>query len=90
MEDCFQETYLFKLAKLKDEVLKKVVKQVLGRDDFTDSEVKDFHIVIHTEHPGREFIGYKGNMIGEMVFFHREQDNQLKMGFEFVPKTIID
>lgn len=86
----FQQEYANQMFKLKDDCLRKVVQQVLGRETFEDSEVKEFEIIIHTEKPGREFIGYKGNLIGEIVMFSREEEHQWKAGFEFIPKTTFD
>lgn len=86
----FQRDMVRQMHLLKDELLKKVVQQVLGRELFADSEVKDFQIVIHTEKPGREFIGYKGNLIGEIKMFHRIEDNKVVYGFEFEPKTTME
>lgn len=84
----FQEHYTKQLFAIKEEVIKKVVEQVLGKEVSSDSKyLKDFEFIIHESFPGKEFMGYKGKLIGEIALFQKEEDNQMKMGFEFIPKT---
>ncbi len=85
-----QEHLMRQFVKTKDDVLKKVIQQVLGREYFTTDEVKDFSFVFFVHHPNREFIGYKGNMIGELKIFYKYEDNQSKVVIEFEPKTEVD
>lgn len=75
---------------LKEQLLDKIIKQCLERDYYFLEEVKRFQLVTHARCPGREFIGFDGGLIGEIVMFQREEDFQIKMGYEFIPKTKID
>lgn len=74
---------------MREKVLREVMAKCLGRP----AELSDcgrFSLVIHQRHPGREFIGFDGNMIGEIRYFDRQEDFKWIAGYEFIPKTKID
>lgn len=77
------------MANIKEEVLSSIMKQVLGRDP-TYLDAPDFEIISHENYPGREYIGFKGNLLGEIVMTQKEENNQWRMGFEFTPKNTFE
>lgn len=86
----FHSQLVEQLANCKDECLKGIMKQCLGREPVIPEDAKRFQIVTHERYPGREFIGFDGNMVGEIKFFSREENFQNKVSYEFEPKTMID
>lgn len=81
----FQKHFTEKVVNLKEELLKGVMKQVLGREPVLE-DAKDFEFIIYK---GREFIGHKTKgLLGEIVMFTKEDKENLnwQTGFTFVPK----
>lgn len=74
----------------KEECLKGIMKMVLGYEPVTPDDVKKFQLISHESHPGREFIGFMGIMIGEIKYYQRYEDDRAKLGYEFEPKSVID
>lgn len=74
---------------LKEKTLREVMELCLGHQANTP-DYQRFKIITHLEYPGREFIGFDGRMVGEIVYYSRQEGQQWKVGYEFIPKTKID
>lgn len=78
------ELLIVESARIKEQVIRQVMEHVLGRP-VMDTDAKDFQLVTHNLHPGREFIGYKGNMLGELIW----KFEGVTVSYIFEPKTVI-
>lgn len=90
----FMEFQINKVIDLKGALLLKIAKQLLGRELVFETDIKRLGLITHELFPGREFIGFDGNMIGEIKMFHRDEsdrveNNNIVIGREFEPKTAI-
>lgn len=90
MEDLMKQMRLQVVAK-KDELLLNILQQCTGRKIVTEADAKEMSFIHHELYPGREFLSYKGNLIGEMVTETKydEDSNTFKYIQTFVPKNII-
>jgi hypothetical protein len=85
--ESFHNEIIRQLFITKDQMLKDVIKMVLGRDFCADTDIKDFGFVILQDSPEKEYISYKGEVIGEIVPTMKIDETTLatKMGFDFIP-----
>ena len=88
----FQHFWMQQMFNLKEDLLKKIMEQVLGREPEME-DAKDFEFISHEQYPGREFIGHKERgLLGEIVMAHRHDSTNFSfhVGFDFIPKNKFD
>jgi hypothetical protein len=85
----FSQQIASNFIKLKEDLLKKIVRMALGKEDFELTEVKRFSFIRFEHLSQREFIGLDDDVIGEVVMFQKEENFQWKAGFEFQPGEMV-
>jgi hypothetical protein len=85
----FSQQIASNFIRIKEDLLKKIVRMALGKEDFELTEVKRFSFIRFEHLSQREFIGLDDEVIGEIAMFQKEENFQWKMGFEFQPGKMV-
>jgi hypothetical protein len=82
----FQAHIALEMARAKENVVSQIMEKVTGRPA-NEIDAKDFEFITNEMYPGREFIGYKGNMLGELIWSQSTDHHMHTMTYTFEPKT---
>lgn len=85
LQSDFSSEIAISMHKFKEDLLKQIMKQVLGRDaKITDAH--DFEFIKHESFPQREFIGHTlAGLLGEIKMITKFDNVAHCMGLEFIP-----
>jgi hypothetical protein len=71
-----------------DQLLHQVVCMILGRDVYSHTELQDFSFVTKSDSQ-RTWLGYKGKIVGEIVFDTKYDEEQIRFSYTFEPKSTL-